>query len=327
MSLLEVRGLSVCIKRNQKRFTAVNGISFDIAAGEIVGIAGESGSGKSLTALSISRLLPPAAEIAGGKIAYNGISLSSLDEKSLCGIRGKEISMIFQETRQSLNPLMRCGDQITEALELHGIMCKKSFRLSALELLKKLGLPEKTFTAFPHELSGGMCQRVMIAIAAVCRPRLLIADEPSSSLDKKNEEQILGLLREINQNFGTAVLFISHDLSAARRFCSRILVIYAGKIVEEGPAEAVFSSPAHPYTRGLSGAIPGRNRRGKALANIPGHVPSIDDPIPGCPFAPRCAHVQEKCRTAFPRQTDLGNGHIFYCFYAENHPKTGYGND
>lgn len=324
MSLLEVRNLSVGIRRNNKYLPALGGIDFDIEAAEIVGLAGESGCGKTLSALSILRLLPQAAEIAGGSIIFNadltekGRDLLSLDEAALCRIRGKDISMIFQEPRQSLNPLLRIGAQISETLKLHGLGDGKQARAAALDMIEKLGLaePEKIFNAYPHQISGGMCQRVMIAIAAICRPRLLIADEPSTALDQATQNQILTLLGQINRNFGASILFISHDLSLVRRFCSRFLVMYAGRIVEEGPAETLFSAPAHPYTRGLIGAIPNRERRGRPLANINGRVPSIEDRLPGCPFAPRCPQAGEKCLAAFPPETDLGGGHLARCIMA-----------
>jgi peptide/nickel transport system ATP-binding protein len=325
MALLEIRNLSIGIKRKNEILAAVDGISLDIEAGEIVGLAGESGCGKSLTALSIPRLLPHAAEITGGHIMFrSGVShnaeasfnLLSLREEALCRIRGRDISMIFQEPRQSLNPLMRTGPQIAETLELHGLADKKTAKAAALDMIEKLGLaePEKIFRAFPHELSGGMCQRVMIAIAAICRPKLIIADEPATALDAAAQTQILSLLGEVNRASGAAILFITHDLSLVRRFCRRFLVMYAGKIVEEGPAEALFDSPAHPYTRGLIGAIPGRERRGRALANIPGRVPSIEDRPGGCPFAPRCSRAQDRCFESFPPETETGQGRRARCF-------------
>ncbi|GHV94678.1 ABC transporter ATP-binding protein [Spirochaetia bacterium] len=343
MALLEIRNLSIAIKQNDTMLTAVNGISFNIEAGEIVGLAGESGCGKTLTALSIPHLLPEAVEITGGRMTFNAdispngntqsgktgnspVEILSLDEEALCRIRGKDISMIFQEPRQSLNPLIRIGAQIAETLELHGINDKKEAKAAALDMLEKLGFadPTKIYHAYPHQLSGGMCQRVMIGIAAICRPKLLIADEPATALDTAIQDQILELLAHINRDFGAAILFISHDLSVVRRFCTRFLVMYAGRIVEQGPAELLFTSPAHPYTRGLIGAIPRREQRGRALANIPGRVPSIEsieDQLPGCPFAPRCpaircadSQARNCCLTAFPPETDLGKGHLARCF-------------
>ncbi|MDR1252334.1 MAG: ABC transporter ATP-binding protein [Treponema sp.] len=326
VTLLEVRNLSVGIRRNNEYLPVLNGIDFDIAADEIVGLAGESGCGKSLTALSISRLLPPAAGITGGSIRFNtGVldravycDMLSLDEVELCRIRGRDISMIFQEPRQSLNPLIRIGAQIIETLRLHGLRDGKQARAAALDIIGKLGLaePEKIFNAYPHQLSGGMCQRVMIAIATICRPKLLIADEPTTALDQTTQNQILALLEQINRDFGVSILFISHDLSAVRRFCRRFLVMYAGRIVEEGSTETLFSSPAHPYTRGLIGAIPNREHRGRPLVNISGRTPSIEDRFSGCSFAPRCPQALEKCLEAFPLETDLGDGHRVRCVMA-----------
>jgi oligopeptide/dipeptide ABC transporter ATP-binding protein len=325
MALLEARNLTVGIRRKNGFLTAVDHIDFDIEAGEIAALAGESGCGKTLTALSIPRLLPPAAEIIDGEITFNAAPLSLLGEKALCQIRGRDIAMVFQEPRQSLNPLRRVGAQIAETLELHGAADKKAARAAALDMLEKLkfAAPETVFNAWPHQLSGGMCQRVMIAIAAICRPRLLVADEPTTALDAAVQDEILALLGRVNRDVGTAILFISHDLSVIRRFCRRLLVMYAGRIVEEGPAEALFAAPAHPYTRGLLGAIPRKELRGRPLANISGRVPSIEDRPPGCPFAPRCPDrlapgcAEGRCQTAVPPQTNLGGGHKVRCFLAE----------
>jgi peptide/nickel transport system ATP-binding protein len=223
--------------------------------------------------------------------------------------------MIFQEPAASLNPLHRAGRQIAETLELHGMADKKKRRAEVLDMMERLGLPEpeKLFRAWPHELSGGMCQRVMIAIAAICRPALLLADEPATALDTASQARILELLRKINRDFGTAVLLVSHDLDLVGRICRRVMVMYAGKIVESGNTEDVFSRPAHPYTRSLIGAIPRRDRKGQPLANIPGRVPSVEEPRRGCPFAPRCAAAEERCAAAFPEAADLGGGHRAHC--------------
>jgi len=314
--LLEVRDLTVGIKKDGKIYNAVNRINFAIDEGEIVGLAGESGCGKTMTALSIPNLLPAAAKITGGEIIYNGLSLASLNEKQLSSARGREISFVFQEARQSLNPLMRAGRQITEALELKNETDKKKNKAHALETLLSLGFeePQKIFDAYPHQLSGGMCQRVMTAIASVSRPRLLLADEPSSSLDRESQERILSLLKKMNRDFNTSVLIISHDLSIIRAFASRFLVMYAGKIVEEGPANALFS-PLHPYTKALTGAIPNKDKRGKDLVNIPGKVPSIEDSLSGCPFAPRCKKAQSVCHEAFPPAKEINVTQKVYCFF------------
>ena len=262
MALLEVQNLTVSIQNKQIDFSPVNGINITINAGEIVGLAGESGCGKTLTALSISGLLPAAPKVTDGAVLYHTTSgevvdLRLLDEEAMRRIRGKEIAMIFQEPRQSLNPLMRVGAQIAETLQLHGAD-KKTAHEAALDTLRQLKFPEpeKIINAWPHQLSGGMCQRVMIAIAAICRPRLLIADEPLTALDMANQEHILSLLKQINREFGTAILFISHDLPLARHFCSRFLIMRSGTIIEEGASETLFAAPAHSYTSGLIEAIP-----------------------------------------------------------------------
>jgi peptide/nickel transport system ATP-binding protein len=320
--MLEIRNLGINLNRKNKDYTAVNGIDITINEGEIVALAGESGSGKSLSALSIASLLPPAAHISGGIIQYraaNGelIDLCLLSGKLLHQIRGKEITMIFQEPRQSLNPLMRIGAQITETLELHGVNKKRSMK-AALDMLQKLQFPEPEtiLNAWPHQLSGGMCQRVMIAIATICRPRLLIADEPTTALDSANQAHILSMLKHINSEFGTAILFISHDLTVVRNFCRRLMVMYSGKIIEEGPSEAILSTPLHPYTIGLVGAVPRKERRGHPLANIPGKAPSLEENLPGCLFAPRCPKMKRRCTVAIPPWTDSGSDHKVRCFFS-----------
>jgi len=327
MPLLEVRNLTISIIRGKKYYTAVYGINFKIEAGEIIALAGESGSGKSLTALSIPGLLSTQVKIIGGDILYSTdetIDLCKTGERSLRSIRGKEISMIFQEPRQSLNPLMKVGCQITEALKLHSAFFsmhnkKTANRQAALEMLEKLQFPqpEKIMDSWPHQLSGGMCQRVMIAIAAICRPRLIIADEPTTALDTVNQNHILALLKQINREFGTAILFISHDISVARDFCSRFMVMYSGRIIEEGPSKAILSSPLHPYTLALANAIPCKENRGKPLANIPGRAPPLEETPIGCHFAPRCPKMQEKCRKSIPPLAEVSSGRYVRCFFPE----------
>jgi len=342
MALLEVRNLSVAIrkngtkkqsgttKQNDNLLEAVRGIDFSVAEGEIIALAGESGSGKTLSALSIPRLLPAAAEISGGEIVFDNIPLGALSEKELRAIRGKDIAMIFQEPRQALNPLLRVGEQIRESLELHGEKNKNRSRKAALEMIEQMGLgeSEKIFSSFPHQLSLGMCQRVMIAIAAISRPRLLIADEAASALDSAVQDKILDALSRMNREFGTAILFITHDFSLVRRFCSRLLVMYAGRIVEEGPSAALFSGDAnaHPYTRALISTIPGKQSKDKPLPVIAGRAPSIEEQFSGCPFAPRCPHTQSttaepnpcaQCTVAFPPAVNLGGGRRVHCYLAE----------
>jgi peptide/nickel transport system ATP-binding protein len=320
--LLEVRNLSVAVRQGRKRLYAVRDISYGISSGEIVGIAGESGCGKTLGALAIPRLLPRGVEIAGGEIVFQGRNLGALSERELCRIRGQSLSMIFQEPMTSLNPLMKIGRQISEVLELHrgnipyhrgdfSALCREE----TLDIMKKVGLSdaEHIYGAYPHELSGGMRQRVIIALSVICRPALLIADEPTTALDVTIQAQIISLMKNINTELGTSILFISHDLALLSRFCSRILIMYAGKIVEEGSVGDVFGRPAHEYTRGLLFSIPGREHKGTALASIPGRVPSIEEVVPGCPFALRCTLSHESCYEIFPEKKQLNENHWVCC--------------
>jgi len=324
--LLDVRNLHIALKKSGKIINAVDNVSFTVDEGEILGLAGETGCGKTMTALSIAGLMPQKAKITGGEIIFNNRHLTSLPEKEFCKIRGKEISMIFQEVRQSLNPLIKVGRQIREALEINSAETnpaeRKKYKRRTVETLFRLGFdePKKIYNAYPHQLSGGMCQLIMAAIAAITNPRLLLADEPSSSLDAQAQERILSMLVQMNRDYKTAVLIISHDLSVIRSFCSRFIVMYAGKIVEEGNADALYS-PLHPYTEALIGAIPGKDKRGSELANIPGKVPSVEDNFTGCPFAPRCKKAQEICNKAFPGVSETDNGR-FYCYF----PGTGSSN-
>ncbi|MDR3336619.1 MAG: ABC transporter ATP-binding protein [Treponema sp.] len=319
--LLRVENLSIAISRGKKTFTAVDGIGFSLREGEILGIVGESGCGKSLTALSIPGLLPSAARVSSGSISFDGRDLRSLSEQEYCLLRGKEIAMVFQEPALSLNPLMRIGRQIEEMLELHGSKDKKINRNRIVEIMENLGLREgeELIRSYPHQLSGGMCQRVMIALAMIGNPRLLIADEPTTALDLTTQAQILDLMRELNHKRGNAILFISHDLGVIRRLCRRVLVMYAGKIVESGTVEDVFDNPLHEYTKSLIDSIPCRERKGLPLANIPGRVPSVEERLPGCPFAPRCGKAREDCCAAFPAERvfngkqDECAAHQVYC--------------
>ena len=259
-------------------------------------------------------------EVTDGTIVFQGRGglkfLLDISEKELQAIRGKEISFIFQEPFSALNPLMRIGEQIAETLKLHGERDKEKIRKTIKELMERLSLgePEKLIKAYPHQLSGGMCQRVMIALAIITRPRLLIADEPTTALDQKTQSQILSLLKDINRDLGVSILFISHDLGVIKDFCSRVLVMYSGRILEDGTTEDVFLHPSHEYTRGLLASIPDREKRGKNLAAIPGRIPSLEEGRPsGCPFHPRCERVSEKCKTVFPAARALNANHKTHC--------------
>jgi peptide/nickel transport system ATP-binding protein len=324
-ALLEVRNLSIGIRRGGDLLSSVKDISFDIYPGEILGIVGESGSGKTLTALSIPSLLSENKEITCGSILYNGMNLLSLPEKKLEAIRGKEISMVFQEPVSSLNPLLKIGAQIGEGLTLHADLMSADRRSVDLrsgeknkaqvlsrskELMKRLGLPD----TYPHRLSGGMCQRAMIAVAIICGPRLLIADEPTTALDHDTQSKILTLLKEINRESGTSILFISHDIEVIKELCGRVLVMYSGRILEEGNTGEVFSNPAHEYTRGLLNSVPSGAMRGKALAAIPGKIPSLEEGRPsGCPFHPRCTKAAPECKGDFPPARKISAGHMTRC--------------
>ena len=334
-ALLSVSNLSIDIDsainprltRGESRFLkSIKDISFDIFPGEILGLVGESGAGKSLTALAIAGLLDERKKVRSGAILFKNSGesrdLLKLPERDLQNIRGKEISIVFQEPISQLNPLLRVGEQITETLVLHGQKDKNKNKTHAKELIEKMKIrdSEKIMGSFPHQLSGGMCQRVMIAQAVICRPTLLIADEPTTALDEATEDQILALLKEINSEFGTSILFISHDLKIIKNFCSRVLVMYSGRILEEGAAEDIFSRPAHEYTKGLLGCIPaGRAGRGKDLTVIPGKIPSLEEGHPpGCPFHPRCARAELRCKGEFPPERIIGDNHKTRCILEED---------
>ena len=331
-ALLQVKNLSIRIRLDlpsgeNRFFDFVDNISFDIFPGEITGLVGESGSGKSLTAYSIPGLLGDNKKVTCGKIFFkNGISpnasadLLSLSDRELQRVRGKEISMIFQEPFSSLNPLVKVGRQIAETLELHGERESARIKKQVRDLMEKLKLPdsEKLMEAYPHHLSGGMCQRIMIALAMICRPRLLIADEPTTALDQATQTQILSLMKEVNRDFGTSILFISHDLSLIQNFCSRVLVMYAGRILEEGKTEEIFNNPAHEYTKGLLRSIPNKEHRGKDLYVIPGRIPSLEEGRPsGCPFHPRCEKAAPECRENFPPEKLISPNHKTHCILQE----------
>jgi len=315
--LLEVRDLNVCVKKNSKELKILEKINFYIDKGEILGLAGESGCGKSMTALSIASLLPKNVKITDGGVFYENIDLSSLSEKKICSIRGKKIAFIFQDVKQSLNPLMKAGKQITESIVLSGSKDKKQNKIKALELLNGLGFnePEKIYNSFPHQLSGGMCQRVMTAIALIRRPGLLLGDEPSSSLDEESQGICMSILKEMNRKHKMSLLIISHDLSIIKEFADRFIIMYAGRIVEEGPSCAI-ESPLHPYTKALINASPDKNKRGKKLYSIPGRPPALEDKISGCPFAPRCQKAQSICTESFPPLTETENRKV-YCYFPE----------
>jgi peptide/nickel transport system ATP-binding protein/oligopeptide transport system ATP-binding protein len=294
---------------------AVNDVSFEIRTGETLGLVGESGSGKSVTALSILRLVQPPGRIANGRIVFNGRDLLSLDERAIREVRGAGISLIFQEPMTALNPVFTVGDQIGEALVVHGRATRREARAAAIELLRAVRIPDPDSRVrdYPHQLSGGMRQRVMIAIALACRPPLVIADEPTTALDVTIQAQILDLLREMKSAFHLSLLLITHDLGVIAETADRVVVMYAGRIVETGPVRAIFRSPQHPYTRGLLASIPG-SAPGQPLRAIEGSVPLLDALPPGCAFHPRCPDQFDRCITVPPPDYMAGPEQTAKCY-------------
>jgi oligopeptide/dipeptide ABC transporter ATP-binding protein len=309
-----VENLTTVFGVGAKALVAVNDVSFEIRRGETLGLVGESGSGKSVTAFSIMRLVQPPGRIAGGRVRFQGRDLLALSEREMCGVRGAGIGLVFQEPMAALNPVMRVGKQIGESLVVHGLASKREARDRAIELLRavKIVEPEKRVDDYPHQLSGGMRQRVMLAVALACRPPLVIADEPTTALDVTVQAQILDLLREMKRAFELSLLLITHDLGVIAEVADRVAVMYAGRIVEEGPVRAIFRAPAHPYTRGLLASIP-RGRAGERLMAIEGVVPSLADLPPGCAFAPRCPFRMPECDQAVPPSLPVADGHRARC--------------
>jgi peptide/nickel transport system ATP-binding protein len=330
--LLRVENLKTHFHTRDGIVRAVDGVSFDVKPGETLAIVGESGCGKSVTSMSILRLLPmPPARIVDGRIEFDGRNLLELTEPQMREVRGNAISMIFQEPMTSLNPVLTIGRQIAEALVLHRGMSNKDATARAVEMLRKVHIPEaeRRITQYPHELSGGMRQRVMIAMALACGPRLLIADEPTTALDVTIQAQILELMRELHRETGAAIILITHDLGVVAEMAQRVVVMYAGRKVEEAPIERLFAAPRHPYTRGLLGSMPhlgdSVNETGKRLVEIPGMVPSLKEPAPGCLFAPRCPNAGERCTREAPSLEQHAPGHVAACWHPVAAPVTNHG--
>jgi peptide/nickel transport system ATP-binding protein len=318
-SLLEVRDLRTHFAVEGREVAAVDGVSFEVAAGRTLGIVGESGCGKSVTSLSIMGLVPcPPGRIAGGEILFEGVDLLKLPESALRELRGNRISMIFQEPMTSLNPAFTVGEQIVEVLLRHRPLSRAEATKRAIEMLRHVRIPspEHRFGEYPHRLSGGMRQRVMIAMALACGPRLLIADEPTTALDVTIQAQILDLMRTLRRETGTAVILITHDLGVIAEVADDVAVMYAGRIVERAPVAALFAEPQHPYTIGLLGSIPRLHVDHARLAVIEGQVPSPETPIAGCRFHPRCPFAIERCRREDPPAVEIAPGHAAACWRA-----------
>jgi len=315
--VLSIRNLRTYFHTDDGLAKAVDGVSFELKEGETLGIVGESGCGKSVTALSILRLLPDGVGvIEGGEILFEGRDIVKVSDKEIRSIRGNKISMIFQEPMTSLNPAYTCGNQVVEVLKTHRDISSADAKTKAIEILKSVGIPspEQRFKEYPHQLSGGLRQRVMIAIALACEPKILIADEPTTALDVTVQAQILELIKSLQAKLNMSVILITHDLGVVAETCDRVIVMYASKIVEEGLVAEVFNEPKHPYTLALMESIPKLNEKRERLYTIEGSVPSSLEYNAGCHFANRCKYADEKCVSEEPTLTKLSETHTVSCF-------------
>ncbi len=322
--LLEVKNLKTYFYTEDGIVRAVDGVDFHVFPGEVLGLVGESGCGKSVTSLSIMRLISPPGKIIQGQILFDKKDLVTATENEMIQVRGNRISMIFQQPQTALNPVFKVGDQIAEVLQIHQNMNKETGKARAIELLQMVGIPDaaRRAEAYPHELSGGMAQRVMIAMALACAPALLIADEPTTALDVTIQAQILDLMRNLRSNIGTAIILITHDLGVVADMCERVAVMYAGRICEQTDVNTLFAHPLHPYTVGLIGSIPILGKLKERLEVIPGSVPNLVNLPPGCRFAPRCRarldHALSICTEQEPELIEAAPGHIVRCWLYQN---------
>lgn len=318
--LLQVKDLKTYFYTDDGVVKAVDGVNFEVEAGKTIGVVGESGCGKSITAMSILRLIPdPPGRIVNGEIMFDGRDLTKLTDEEIRHIRGNDISMIFQEPMTSLNPVFTSGYQIMEALMLHQKLNESEAKKKAIEMIKMVGIPrpEKIVDEYPHQLSGGMRQRVMIAMALSCQPKLLIADEPTTALDVTIQAQILELMNSLKEKLNTSIMLITHDLGVVAEMADHVVVMYSGKIVEDAPVTELFGNPRHPYTIGLMNSIPSLIDEGKRLENIKGSVPNPLFLPKGCYFNPRCKFATDECRKAQPELREIAPGHKVSCFRAE----------
>ena len=315
--ILKVEGLKTSFMTSSGEVQAVRGVSFDVRKGEILGIVGESGSGKSVTSMTILRLLADTARIKEGAIRFEGQDLTKVSEKEMRAIRGQKIAMIFQDPMSSLNPLVPVGKQVAEIMKIHHPEMKpEQLKQRTLELFEQVRIPEaaKRLRSYPHEFSGGMRQRVMIAMALANRPDLLIADEPTTALDVTIQDQILKQLRSLQREYGTSIIFITHDLGVVAELCDRVVVMYGGLVMEGAPIEEIFANPLHPYTMGLLASIPGVHKdKSERLQSIAGSPPDMTSPPAGCPFAPRCPYARNICAAECPPYVQAG-GHRAMCW-------------
>ncbi len=317
MSLLEVRDLRVHLFTSRGVVRAVDGVSFSLEAGRSLGIVGESGCGKTMTALSLMRLIPsPPARIVGGSIRFDGQDVVQMDAERLRALRGNQVAMIYQDPMTTLNPVFTVGEQIAEAVRLHRGDGRQAAFLRAVEVLTLVGIPDpdRVARAYPHQLSGGMRQRAVIGMALACDPKLLIADEPTTALDVTIQAQILELLRRLRDDLGTGIILITHDLGVIADLVDEVMVMYAGKLVEHAPVRSLFAEPRHPYTRGLLASVPSLDLRERRLRTIEGTVPPAHAMPAGCRFNPRCALAEERCRDLEPPLVPVGNGTNAACW-------------
>ncbi|MCB9544901.1 MAG: ABC transporter ATP-binding protein [Myxococcales bacterium] len=317
-NLLEVHDLQVHFRTDGGVVRAVDGVSFHLERGATLGIVGESGSGKSVTCNAIMGLIPtPPGRIAGGRVLFGGRDLVQASAREMRRLRGNEISMIFQDPMSSLNPYLKVSRQLTEVLELHQRLDRKAARKRGIEMLEHVGIPDpaRRFDQYPHQFSGGMRQRVMIAMALLCKPRLLIADEPTTALDVTIQAQILELIKQLKEDEGTSVILITHDLGVVAGMADEIMVMYAGRVAESAPAADLFRRPAHPYTRGLLDSVPRLDADHDELKPIRGLPPIVTKLPPGCPFAPRCDFASDACRRDYPAAKTIGGEHFTHCHH------------
>ena len=319
-NILEIKNLHTYFYTDSGVIKSVDGVDIELREGTTLGIVGESGSGKSVTALSVMGLLMgTTGKVAEGEILFEGRDLTKLDDEERRKMRGEKISMIFQEPMTSLNPVMKIGDQITECILMHNNISKQEAWDKAVEMLKLTGVPrvERMMKEYPFQLSGGQRQRVMIAMALVCKPKILIADEATTALDVTIQAQILDLMENLKQKTGTSILFITHDLGVVAEVCDDVVVMYSGRVVEKGDVRSIFASPSHPYTKGLLASIPKLGECAEELESIPGNVPNPKYMPQGCKFAPRCSCAFDKCREEEPGFYDVGEGHMSRCWLCE----------
>ena len=314
--IIEIKGLTVEYHTDDAIIHAVNGIDLSINRGETLGLVGETGAGKTTIARTIMRILPlPQAKVCSGEVFFNGANIMEMSEREMRKIRGNRIAMIFQDPMTALNPIETIGSQIAEVFKQHNKVSKAEAEQKASEMLEMVGIPKERYNEYPHQFSGGMKQRVVIAIALACNPELLLADEPTTALDVTIQAQVIEMMQDLKNKLGTSVVLITHDLGVVAGFCQKVAVVYAGEIVEYGTVEHIFDNPAHPYTVGLFGSLPRLNSTNRRLSPIKGLMPDPSNIYEGCVFVERCPKANEKCKKVKPDTIELETGHIVKCFY------------